>query len=219
VGSLHQPTHFLDISSRPSTSRWMPRRGCGSSTSCRHHCRLWLGPTLENSGERIWLMAFAAGWTLGPLHFGRGGHHGGVCPPFLPYFIAPLREVVQVLGVFQVDHIPDVSGHLLENRACMMSSSKSSFKAMSWSIRTNGLLDPRPRCTSIGAVFWAAQRPQDCSRMFCSSQFGDGIGSSQRAAMVYISLVGSLDTVQWNLVRDHMMQGTCVFNAVWKANL
>jgi hypothetical protein len=26
-----------------------------------------------------------------------------------------------------------------------MSSSKSGFKAMSWSIRTDGLLDPRPR--------------------------------------------------------------------------
>jgi hypothetical protein len=45
-----------------------------------------------------------------------GSRDTGDCPSFLPYFIAPLCEVVQVLVVLQVDHIPNVSGHLQEKQ-------------------------------------------------------------------------------------------------------
>jgi hypothetical protein len=37
-------------------------------------------------------------------------------PPVIPYLIASLREVVQVLVIFRVDHVPDVSVHFAEEQ-------------------------------------------------------------------------------------------------------
>jgi hypothetical protein len=39
-----------------------------------------------------------------------------VHPPLLLYLVASLREVVQVLLVFRVDHVPDVSEHFSEDQ-------------------------------------------------------------------------------------------------------
>jgi hypothetical protein len=36
--------------------------------------------------------------------------------PILPPPVAPLCEVIKVLAVLRIDHIPDVSGHLLEKQ-------------------------------------------------------------------------------------------------------
>ena len=81
-----------------------------------------------------------------PLHRGGdGGHDTGIWTPDLGQLVTPLlREIIEVLVVFRVDHVLDVSGHFPEKQTRMASSRDSGFRAMSWSIRTAGLLDPRP---------------------------------------------------------------------------
>ena len=68
------------------------------------------------------------------------------CPPAVfPYLVASLSEFTQLLVDFQVDRVSDVSGHLPEEQGLYdLIYSESSFRAISWSFRTEGLFDPRP---------------------------------------------------------------------------
>ncbi len=70
----------------------------------------------------------------------------GVWTPFLPYLITLLREIKQVLVVFQIDLVPDVSRHFPGKQGLYMTLSRESdFREINWSIKTEGLLYRRPK--------------------------------------------------------------------------
>jgi hypothetical protein len=114
-------------------------------------------------------------------------------------FVVPLREIVQVLVVFRVVHVPDVSGIFRKNRACMRLSSQSGFRVMRWSIRTDGLLDLRPGWSSRRAVFWAGLRQ---NVLQFAVRISDGGGVVVKGADGVHQRRGLLYTIQWNFVKD-----------------
>jgi hypothetical protein len=109
-----------------------------------------------------------------PLHRGGdGGHDTGIWTPDLGQLVTPLlREIIEVLVVFRVDHVLDVSGHFPEKQTRMASSRDSGFRAMSWSIRTAGLLDPPALVVQqsgsplLCKVPWERSKSRRCFRLY-----------------------------------------------------
>ncbi len=80
------------------------------------------------------------------------------------------------------------------------------FRALSWSIRTDGLFALRPGWSNHLMILWCSLRPYEHNTISCSSAYGSSamLGLWQSEPMVSTNVEGSLESTQWNLVRGIM---------------
>ncbi len=90
---------------------------------------------------------------------GQPQRRANILAPILPNLVALLGECGQVQGIPRVDYVPNVGGHLSKEQDLLDLTTEFDCRALSnlsWSIRTEGLLDrDRGWSSHLTALWWA----------------------------------------------------------------